>query len=120
MCAMIRVPTERILAAYLAGEKIDVICALYGVAPVTPRAIARRAGIPPRKSYKRQYCRFGGHELTGDNLYIRPGNRGRGCRACRNIATRRSKQRHRKGTSAASQGASSVSSGDHGPLVVSQ
>lgn len=36
-----------------------------------------------------------GHEMTGDNLYIRPSDGWRGCRACRHINYQKYKKRNR-------------------------
>jgi hypothetical protein len=42
-----------ILAAYVAGEKIEAIAALHGVSPPYPGMLAKRRGLPARGQGRR-------------------------------------------------------------------
>ena len=48
---------------------------------VTPRVNTLRSDSPPAKQARQTHCARG-HELAGENLYIRPGTNKRHCRIC--------------------------------------
>lgn len=53
-----------------------------------------RSECPGAKNAKKTHC-LRGHPLSGENLYISPGRKGRHCRICKDEATRRYQERQR-------------------------
>lgn len=82
-------------------KEIDHLCRERSCAnPWHLEIVPRRENVlrgesPMAKHARKTHC-IHGHPLTGENLYVRPDNEGRQCRACRQEAMRRFYTRRRQ------------------------